>query len=47
MLLELMFKGGPIMVPLLIFSILALAVIFDRSRAFWTHAKTDFVGRQV
>ena len=39
--LELIIKGGPLMLPLLVCSIMALAVFFDRLWAFYQNSKID------
>ncbi len=39
--LDLLFQGGPLMVPLLVCSLLVLAVLIDRAWAFWQNAKHD------
>ena len=39
--LELLIKGGPLMGPLMVCSILALAVLVDRAYAFYLHGKLD------
>ncbi len=35
MLVELIFKGGPVMIPILLLSVVALALILDRFLALW------------
>ena len=39
--LELLVKGGYLMVPLLVCSVLAIAVLVDRGYAFYIHSKLD------
>lgn len=39
--LQLLIDGGPLMVPLLLCSILTVAVLLDRGWAFWRHSQTD------
>ncbi len=39
--LEYMMQGGPLMVPLVICSILTLAVLFDKTWAFWRNSRHD------
>jgi biopolymer transport protein ExbB len=40
-LLETLIKGSVMMIPLLICSVIAMAVVFDRLLAFWTNSKVD------
>jgi biopolymer transport protein ExbB len=40
-LLETLIKGSEMMIPLLICSVIAMAVVFDRLLAFWTNSKVD------
>jgi biopolymer transport protein ExbB/TolQ len=35
MLVELIFKGGPVMIPIILLSVVALALILDRFLALW------------
>ena len=39
--LELLINGGYMMIPLVVCSILTLAVLVDRAYAFWVHSKVD------
>jgi biopolymer transport protein ExbB len=39
--LQLLVEGGYLMIPLLVCSVLTLAVLVDRAYAFWQHSKLD------